>query len=36
MLSVNQGEVIDVAVLFDGSWSKRGHTPHYGVLVVIS
>ena len=31
-----EGEVIDVAVTCDGTWSKRGFTAIYGVVVVAS
>ena len=29
-------EVVDIAVMCDGTWSKRGFTAAYGVVVVIS
>lgn len=29
-------KVMDIAVTFDGTWSKRGHTPNYGFGFVIS
>ena len=29
-------EVVDIAVTCDGTWSKRGFTAAYGVVVVIS
>ena len=29
-------EVLDIAVSFDGTWSKRGFTANYGVGIVIS
>ena len=32
----NQDEIIDVIVTCDGTWSKRGFTALYGVVVVIS
>ena len=29
-------EIIDVAVTFDGTWSKRGHTANFGFAFIIS
>ena len=29
-------DVIDVAVTYDGTWSKRGHTANFGFAFVIS
>lgn len=35
-LQKDDTEIIDVAVSFDGTWSKRGFTANYGVGIVIS
>ena len=35
-LEVNNDKVFDVAVSYDGTWSKRGFTANHGVGVVIS
>ena len=29
-------EIVDIAVTYDGTWSKRGHTASYGFGFVIS
>ncbi|CAB3984028.1 Hypothetical predicted protein [Paramuricea clavata] len=34
--SKDDAEILDVAVSFDGTWSKRGFTANYGVGIVIS
>ena len=34
--STTEEEVIDVAVTFDGTWSKRGHTANYGFCFAIA
>ena len=36
LYGVAPSEIIDVAVTCDGTWSKRGFTATYGVIVVIS
>ena len=36
LFSVAPSEILDVAVTCDGTWSKRGFTATYGVVVVIS
>ena len=35
MHSVNEGEVLDTQMSFDGSWHKRGYTSLYGIAFVI-
>ena len=35
-LQKDDTEILDVAVSFDGTWSKRGFTANYGVGIVIS
>ncbi|CAB3996136.1 Hypothetical predicted protein [Paramuricea clavata] len=35
-LQKDDAEILDVAVSFDGTWSKRGFTANYGVGIVIS
>lgn len=36
LLQKDATEVLDIAVSFDGTWSKRGFTANYGVGIVIS
>ena len=33
--SIQPDDIIDIAVTFDGSWQKRGHSSHYGLGAVI-
>ena len=30
-IELGQGKIIDIAVCFDGTWSKRGFTANYGI-----
>ncbi|KAK3717095.1 hypothetical protein QZH41_005024 [Actinostola sp. cb2023] len=34
--SITDDDIIDIAVTYDGTWSKRGHTANYGFGFVIS
>ena len=33
--SIQPDDIIDIAVTFDGSWQKLGHSSHYGLGAVI-
>ena len=33
--NAQEGEVIDAAVSYDGTWAKRGHSSHYGVQAAV-
>lgn len=33
---LDSDEILDLAVSFDGTWSKRGHTANFGIGVLMS